>query len=226
MIIAAAMPLGLYMEAEQAALELTAMPHVPLTLIFAGLFVLLSFFHAIVCYGTECAVPFGELTISLFAGLGFPLMLSCLLLLRLTDNGRVLVFLPLVLSFGSDTFALFGGMLCGKHKLSPLVSPKKTVEGGVGGLLGGVAGALLLKWSAEAAAGVPLYGYGGAVCIGLFGSLIGQIGDLSFSVIKREFGVKDYGKLLPGHGGVLDRFDSVAFVAPVALLICWAFGWC
>ena len=144
--------------------------------------------------------------------------------------GMLQVFLPLAISFGSDTFALFAGMLCGKHKLAPKVSPKKTVEGAIGGLLGGVIGMTVFKLVAdsmahtltvyppiEMAAG-PQISWGAVFALGIIGSTISQIGDLSFSVIKREFGVKDYGNLLPGHGGILDRFDSVTFVAPFVWL--------
>ena len=95
-------------------------------------FLLVLFICAILRYGKRNAVPFGELTAAVFAGVVFPAMLSCLLLLRMEENGRALVFLPLCISFGSDTFALFAGMLCGKHKLAPKVSPKKTVEGAIG----------------------------------------------------------------------------------------------
>ena len=136
----------------------------------------------------------------------------------------------MAISFGSDTFALFAGMLCGKHKLAPKVSPKKTVEGAIGGLLGGVIGMTVFKLVAdsmahtltvyppiEMAAG-PQISWRAVFALGIIGSTISQIGDLSFSVIKREFGVKDYGNLLPGHGGILDRFDSVTFVAPFVWL--------
>lgn len=176
-------------------------------------FLLVLFICAILRYGKRNAVPFGELTAAVFAGVVFPAMLSCLLLLRMEGNGRALVFLPLCISFGSDTFALFAGMLCGKHKLTP-VSPKKTVEGGVGGLIGGVFGMAVFKLIAEAALGTALLDWTAVALFGILGSVVGQIGDLSFSLIKREFGVKDYGNLLPGHGGILDRFDSVTFVAP------------
>lgn len=177
------------------------------------------FFYSILRYGTANAVPFADLTAALFAGIILPLMLSCLLRLRLTEYGVILVFVPLAISFGSDTFALFAGMLFGKHKLAPYVSPKKTVEGSVGGLAGAVFGLLLVKWIAYGAAGVVYMTYWQVLLFGVLGSVISQIGDLSFSVIKREYGIKDYGKLLPGHGGILDRFDSVAFVAPFAWLL-------
>ena len=169
-------------------------------------------------------MPFAHLTAGIFGGLVFPLMLSCLLRLRMGDHGTVMVWLPLAISFGSDTFALFAGMACGKHKLAPHVSPKKTIEGGVGGLLGGVIGMILLHAIGTWALGESFLSWGQILALGLLGSVIDQIGDLSFSVIKREFGVKDYGKLLPGHGGVLDRFDSVTFVAPFAYLLAALLG--
>lgn len=180
-------------------------------------FILALFVYSILSYGKEKAVPFGDLTAAIFAGLVFPAMLSCLLLLRLEEYGQALVFLPLCISFGSDTFALFAGMLCGKHKLTP-VSPKKTVEGAIGGLIGGLFGMAVFKLIGEAALDAALIDWTGVLLFGLLGSVVGQIGDLSFSVIKREFGVKDYGHLLPGHGGILDRFDSVTFVAPFVWL--------
>lgn len=192
--------------------------------ILALLFVLGLFLHAILRYGKEGAVPFAHLTAGIFGGIVFPLMLSCLLRLRMGDHGTVMVWLPLAISFGSDTFALFAGMACGKHKLAPHVSPKKTIEGGVGGLLGGVIGMLLLHAIGTWALGESFLSWGQILALGLLGSVIDQIGDLSFSVIKREFGVKDYGKLLPGHGGVLDRFDSVTFVAPFAYLLAALLG--
>ena len=186
--------------------------------ILALAFVFLLFVYAIVHYGKETAIPFASLTAAIFGGLVFPLMLSCLLLLRMTYLGKILVFLPLCISFGSDTFALFAGMLFGKHKLAPHVSPKKTVEGAIGGLVGGVLGTLLLACIGANVISDAFMGYSHILFFGLAGSVISQIGDLSFSVIKREFGVKDYGKLLPGHGGILDRFDSVTFVAPFVWL--------
>ena len=194
------------------------------------MFLFAAFALAIHRYDEERGIPFASVTCAIFAGLVFPLMLSCLLRLRMELFGPALVFLPLAISFGSDTFALFAGMLCGRHKLAPKVSPKKTVEGAVGGLIGGVVGMTLFKLIVdsivfsvdvyppiEMAAG-PRLSWAAVFALGIIGSAISQIGDLSFSVIKREFGVKDYGKLLPGHGGILDRFDSVTFVAPFVWL--------
>ena len=187
-------------------------------------FVFLLFVLAICSYGREGAVTFRQLSAALFAALVFPTMLATLLQLRLFPGlGKVLVFVPLCISFGSDTFALFAGMLFGRHKLAPLVSPKKTVEGAVGGLAGGVLGMLLIRWIGLLALDTEICSLLQALILGLVGSVIGQIGDLSYSVVKREFGIKDYGNLLPGHGGILDRFDSVSFVSPFVLhaLVLW-----
>lgn len=229
-LAAALVPVCVYMEEQIRSAELTALPVLPFTAALALVFVFLLFVCGIVHYGKETAIPFAGLTAAVFGGLVFPLMLSCLLRLRLAEHGAAWVFVPLCISFGSDTFALFAGMLCGRHKLAPHVSPKKTVEGGVGGLLGGVIGMALFKLVVDSmhivltsepptvlAAG-PQISWLAVLLLGLAGSVISQIGDLSFSVIKREFGVKDYGKLLPGHGGILDRFDSVTFVAPFVWL--------
>ena len=213
--VAALVPLGVYAESYQVQLlSLTAAPSAPLTGLLAMLFVLLLFVITIVRYGSPRAVSFELVTAAIFAGLVFPLMLSCLLRLRMMEYGFLLVWAPLAVSFGSDTCALFAGMACGKHKLAPLVSPHKTVEGAVGGLLGGVLGLLILRAFAARFGGMTLWTIPEVFCFGVLGSLVSQIGDLSFSAIKREYGIKDYGNLLPGHGGVLDRFDSVTFVTP------------
>ena len=106
------------------------------------------------------------------------------------------------------------GMLIGKHKMAPVLSPKKSVEGGIGGVVGaaliGVLYALAInQWGN---AGVDVVSY---AIIGAVGGAISQVGDLSASAIKRQCGIKDYGKLIPGHGGILDRFVSVIFTAPI-----------
>lgn len=221
-LMAGLLPAAVYGEGFRGVMHLTAegeaRPWLALP-VLAFLFVLGLFLYAILRYGKEGAVPFAHLTAGVFGGLLFPLMLSCLLRLRMGELGQVMVWLPLAISFGSDTFALFAGMAFGRHKLAPHVSPKKTVEGGVGGLLGGVLGMMLLHAVGSRILGSSFLSWGQILALGLLGSVIDQIGDLSFSVIKREFGVKDYGKLLPGHGGVLDRFDSVTFVAPFAYLL-------
>ena len=160
---------------------------------------------------------------ALVAALVLPLMLMALWRIFQMEGGKFLVLLPLVAAWGSDTCALFTGMLFGKHKLAPFISPKKTIEGAIGGVLGSALLMLLTVFLLQKFAGLEL-GYGVAVLLGTLGAAIGQLGDLSFSVIKRQTGIKDYGHIFPGHGGVLDRFDSVIVVAPVAELILRAFA--
>lgn len=129
--------------------------------------------------------------------------------------GQFIVLLPLLAAWGADTCALFAGMLFGKHKLAPVVSPKKTVEGAVGGVVGGAVLVLLAVLVMNALMGLDMPVWA-ALVLGGAGAVLGEIGDLSFSIIKRQTGIKDYGHIFPGHGGVLDRFDSVLFVAPFA----------
>ena len=154
----------------------------------------------------------------LTAGIAIPLALSCLLRLRMLEHGAGLVLIPLVAAFMSDAMALFGGMMFGKTKLAPAVSPKKTREGAVSGLVGGMAGMILFRIFFFLCTEVQLH-IGWCVLLGFVGAVLGQLGDLSFSCVKRQCGIKDYGRLLPGHGGVLDRFDSVIFAAPVTWML-------
>ena len=132
--------------------------------------------------------------------------------------GQFIVLLPLLAAWGADTCALFTGMAFGQHKLAPVVSPKKTVEGAVGGVVGGALLVLLASvlLNIFLDLDMPIWT---AVLLGGAGAVLGEIGDLSFSVIKRQTGIKDYGHIFPGHGGVLDRFDSVLFVAPFAEIL-------
>ena len=185
--------------------------------------VVLLFLLAVRWFGRENAVAFQDVCAVLLGGVAIPLAMSCLLRLRLMEFGGGLVLMPLVAAFMSDSAALFTGMACGKHKLAPKASPKKTVEGAVGGLVGGFVGMVLFRIVFFFVT-VQALSIGWCMVIGLVGAFMGQLGDLSFSVIKRQCGIKDYGRLLPGHGGVLDRFDSVIFAAPVVWMIACAVG--
>ena len=180
--------------------------------------VLLMFFAMVTRYGKEDALSLTDVCVMLLAGVAIPLALSSLRRLRMLEYGGGLVLSPLVAAFCSDTTALFTGMALGRHKLAPKVSPKKTVEGAVGGLAGGIVGMFLFRIIFYLCTVVPLE-IGWCVALGVVGALAGQLGDLVFSAVKREYGIKDYGWLLPGHGGVLDRFDSVIFAAPLIWLI-------
>ncbi len=127
---------------------------------------------------------------------------------------------PFVLAFLPDSGAYFVGRFFGKHKLAPVISPNKTVEGMIGGVLAGIAGMVIFGLVMQFGFGFRV-NYLYAVLYGAVGALGAVIGDLSFSAIKRQTGIKDYGNLIPGHGGVLDRFDSMTVVAPLteALLL-------
>ena len=180
---------------------------------------LLALFAALILeHGKEKGLRFTDLLVILTAGVLIPLALGCLLRLRLMEHGGGLVLIPMVAAFCSDAAALFTGMAVGRHKLIPAVSPHKTREGAVGGLIGGMVGMILFRIVFFLVTEVQLH-IGWCLLLGLLGAALGQLGDLVFSCIKRECGIKDYGKLLPGHGGVLDRFDSVIFAAPVIWLL-------
>ena len=175
---------------------------------------------SVLTYGRPGALVLQDVCVMAVAGLVIPWAFSCMLQLRMLPHGAGMVLMPLVAAFCSDSAALFTGMACGRHKMAPLVSPHKTVEGALGGIAGGVVGMVIFRIVFYFCTLVPLH-IGWCVVIGLAGALMGELGDLSFSVIKRQVGIKDYGRLLPGHGGVLDRFDSVLFAAPkIWMIVC------
>ncbi len=127
------------------------------------------------------------------------------------DYAHNYIWLVFIIAFCTDIFAYFTGRFLGKHKLCPKLSPKKTVEGAVGGMIGALVFSLLFgNFFLEPGHALNVH----FILMTLIGSVISQLGDLSASAFKRQMGIKDYGKLIPGHGGILDRFDSVLFVAP------------
>lgn len=142
-------------------------------------------------------------------------MLSYIVKIRDMENGGYFVVLCFICSWGNDTLAYCVGVLFGKHKMSPKLSPKKSIEGLIGGIVGaGLLGLLysfLLKSKLPATSYLPLRMF--VICA--LGAIPAVIGDLAASAIKRNNDIKDYGKLIPGHGGVLDRFDSMIFTAPM-----------
>ena len=185
--------------------------HILLTVFLLALFARLLQKHATV--GAQ------EAACAAFGGICLPyLLLSLIRIFQIPQISPFLVLLPLVAAWGSDTCALFAGILFGKHKLAPVVSPKKTVEGAVGGVVGAtvIMLAVVAVFNRFTPVDIPFFA---AAVLGAVGAVIGQLGDLTFSVIKRQTGIKDYGHIFPGHGGVLDRFDSVIFVAPVVELV-------
>ena len=126
--------------------------------------------------------------------------------------GIALITMTFGIAFGTDGMAYLVGSKWGRHRLCPSISPKKTVEGALGGLVGGVVTAQLVRLFFVHVLHTPMPGVPAALLLGLLGSYAGQIGDLTASLLKRYTGIKDYGSIFPGHGGVMDRFDSVIFV--------------
>lgn len=136
---------------------------------------------------------------------------SLVILIRANKHGDSLIWLVFIIAWCSDTFAYYIGKNFGKKKLCPAVSPKKTVEGSIGGIIGSIVGVIVWGYLNQS---INFQWYG-LIILAISGSVISQIGDLSASLIKRHIGIKDYGNIMPGHGGILDRFDSILFAAPV-----------
>ena len=178
-------------------------------------FVMLLFFMAVITYGKEPKLCFHDLCVAVAAGIVFPAMYSCIALLRKNaDFGKVYVLAPFVIAFIGDSFSMFGGMIFGGKKMAPHVSPKKTWAGGIAGPVGSALGMVLLglaaKYIWQYVPNFAMLALCGAVC-----NVFGQLGDLSMSLVKREVGIKDYSRLFLTHGGMLDRFDSSMFIAPM-----------
>lgn len=151
----------------------------------------------------------------------FPILYSSMAYVRAQENGLLYLILIVISCFVTDTGAYFVGRACGKHKLAPVISPKKTVEGFVGGIAINVVVylivGLILQFGLQTPVSLPMLAILAVVC-----GVLDQFGDLSMSAIKRNFEVKDFGNLMPGHGGVLDRFDSLLYVgAFVYIFIMW-----
>jgi len=146
-------------------------------------------------------------------------LFSFLPMVRRLDDGIAWVFVSMLLAWLGDTGAYFAGRAFGRTPLFPRVSPKKTVEGAIGGAVAVVAGMAVVKLAA-----LPQLGWADVVVLGLLGDAAGVVGDLVESMLKRAAGVKDAGSFMPGHGGILDRIDSLLFTAPLTWLYATAFG--
>jgi len=163
---------------------------------------------------SKMEMTFDKAAICFVAGVLVPLLFGAVVRLHNADQGRFYILIPFVLAFLSDTGAYFVGLNFGKHKLAPVISPKKTIEGVVGGVFGAILGMVIYCLVLQLFFKFQV-NYLFAVLYGVLGSAAGVFGDLCFSVIKRQTGIKDYGNLFPGHGGILDRFDSTMVVAPL-----------
>ena len=183
---------------------------------------LLAFTVALFC---EMMVDHVKVRLSALAecylgGFLVPFLLSAVIRILALKIGRYMVLIPFVVAFLSDSGAYFAGRFFGRHKLAPVISQHKTVEGAIGGVITAIAGMIIYCLVLHLGFNLRV-NYLFAIIYGLLGSCAGVFGDLCFSIIKRQTGIKDYGNLIPGHGGVLDRFDSMMMVGPLmeALLI-------
>ncbi len=159
-------------------------------------------------------IKFSDVCTAFFALIYAVLLLYHIGFIRSMQNGVVLLFIPFLGAWMPDTFAYFSGTLFGKHKLIPSVSPKKTVEGAIGAVIGCIISFFVYGLIVDYAVGLSV-NYLTLVILAALCGVVAQLGDLSASVIKREFGVKDFGNLIPGHGGIIDRIDSLIFIAPL-----------
>ncbi|HIR63740.1 MAG TPA: phosphatidate cytidylyltransferase [Candidatus Faecousia faecigallinarum] len=170
---------------------------------------------------------FEKICLCMAAGVLLPYLLCALVRIRAmyagmdpaqNTLGKYYILIAFIIAFSADSGAYFVGRALGKHKLAPVISPNKTVEGALGGVASAVVLMLLYGLILDKSFGFDvIYWYG--IIYGVLGALISMLGDLSFSVIKRQVNIKDYGNLIPGHGGVLDRFDSMMLVAPLVELL-------
>lgn len=196
--------------AEYSALGERLPAYLLVYLFILALFAVMLIFHK--------NVSISDAALTMFSTVYIPYLLSHIILVRELQNGEYLIWLIFIGAFLADTGAYFVGIFFGRHRLCPEISPKKTVEGAFGGILGGVVFyivyGLILKYAFNLSVR-----FASLALMGVIISVISEIGDLSASIIKRHYGIKDYGTLFPGHGGILDRCDSVIMVAPAVYLL-------
>lgn len=168
-------------------------------------------------------IRFEQVGLVFFISLFFPFAAASLVYIREEFGlvqGQMYIWLVFACACGSDAGAYFIGRCFGKKKLAPEISPNKTVEGFFGGFLGAFLAMLFILLCFSVSSGGSLQvRWWPFVLFGVFGTLMGVFGDLSASLIKRQFGIKDFGNILPGHGGIMDRFDSIFFVAPLFYML-------
>lgn len=163
-----------------------------------------------------------EVLANVFSFIYLPVLLSYIFRIRSMEDGICLVWMTIITSWVCDTCAYFAGVFLGKHKAFPILSPKKTWEGCAGGVIGSVIISVVFGIVVNIIASVDI-SIPALVAVAFLGSIISMLGDLAASAIKREYSIKDYSNMIPGHGGILDRFDSVIFVSPVIFYLLLAF---
>lgn len=190
---------------------------IPRDVFITGLFVLVLALFTIWIFNKD-SLSLKALTIVIFGAVIIPLFFSLTISILMRENGKFLILIPFIAAWLTDTGAYFTGVLFGRHKLAPVISPKKTWEGALGGILFCMLSFMLYGYILNAFfAKQP--DFSGFLLFAAVLSVIAQIGDLSFSLIKREYSIKDFGTIFPGHGGILDRFDSVIFTSPAVFIL-------
>ena len=179
---------------------------IPITVVY----IIVCLIYAVFKYGET---KFSLIAENIFFTFYVVVFFSYVVLIRATNGGEALIWLVLLSPWATDTLAYFSGVFFGKHKLIEKVSPKKTIEGSIVGTIGCLVVAYIYGVIIAKIGYIP--NYVNLLIFAAISSVVSQFGDLAASCIKREHGVKDYGSLIPGHGGILDRFDSVLFVAPL-----------
>ena len=183
-------------------------------ILIAPIIILILFLHVIL---SNMKTSFKDIAYSLFGIIYVPVFLVFLTIVRGMDNGKVLIWYVFLSAWATDIFAYFTGKYLGKHKFSQ-ISPKKTIEGCIGGTLGAVIALLIYTYCINKFFNFE-YSYMYSIIITTILSVISQIGDFAASTVKRYVDIKDYSELIPGHGGMLDRIDSLLFIAPFAYAI-------
>lgn len=208
-IVAAALPLSVRLFPNQAVCLIT---------MASVMFVLLIYMLSLSVFSRD-RLSIDSVCVTFSASAYVVVSFTCMIILRDAPNGFFLLIAALGGPWASDVLAYLFGRFFGKHKLIPEISPKKTWEGAIGAVLGtGVVFFVYGLCVNHLTSGV-VSKYHWMLIAGLIVSVVSQVGDLIFSAIKRTYGIKDYGKLLPGHGGILDRFDSVLAVVPLLLML-------
>lgn len=186
-----------------------------------GLFLFASLLFCELLAG-HTKLKFTSACVALFSAVVYPFLIGALVRLRGMDggeSGKYYILVAFLISMLADSGAYFVGRAIGKHKLAPVVSPKKTVEGAIGGVIVNIIGMIVYTLILHKFFGFTQVNYFYAAIYGIVGAFGSMLGDLTLSVVKRQVGIKDYGNLIPGHGGILDRFDSTMICAPIAEIL-------
>ncbi len=188
-----------------------------LMLSFLFIYAICNLICLVIGYGK---IKIYDIACNMFSFFYVVVLMSTIYLVRELEYGQYLVWLIFISAWGSDTFAYFTGVFFGKHKLTPKLSPKKTIEGSIGGIIGAVILSIIYSCFIYNKLGYNKIDLALIFSVITFiASILSQFGDLTASAIKRDMDVKDYGKIIPGHGGVMDRFDSILFTAPIIYII-------